>query len=155
MREEVKEGIIITVVVLLILLIAYLSTAIFATGEIGGKSKKTTTTKSDSITELYDDMILASNTFNKSGEYMVIFFSEKDVKKVIKNAIEKYDDENIKLYKVNTDEAVNKFVLSEEENPNATNEGELKIKGTTLITINNNKITSYTTEKDQILEKLK
>ena len=157
MKSEIKNGIVITIVVLLIILITYLSTAIFATGEIGG-SKKTTTTKdssSEEVSSLYDDMIIASKTFSKKeSEYMVIFFSEKESTESIKTSLKSYSGD-LKLYKVNTDEAINKYVINDEENSAASSANELKIKGTTLIVINNKKITSYITDEDQILEKLK
>lgn len=156
MKEEVKNGITITIVVVLTLILVYLATAFFLTGEIGGK--KTTTTKdSSSVTTLYQDMILASKTFEKpEEEYMVIFFSEKDAKKRIKSYMKSYYNEDIKLYKVNLDESINKFVVSkDEENKEAKNANELKIKDTTLIVIKNKSIISYITDTDEIVEKIK
>lgn len=156
MKEEVKNGITISIVVVLTLILVYLATAFFLTGEIGGK--KTTTTKdSSSVTTLYQDMILASKTFEKpEEEYMVIFFSEKDAKKRIKSYMKSYYNEDIKLYKVNLDESINKFVVSkDEENKEAKNANELKIKDTTLIVIKNKSIVSYITDTDEIVEKIK
>ena len=156
MKEEVKNGITITIVVVLTLILVYLATAFFLTGEIGGK--KTTTTKdSSSVTTLYQDMILASKTFERpEEEYMVIFFSEKDAKKRIKSYMKSYYNEDIKLYKVNLDESINKFVVSkDEENKEAKNANELKIKDTTLIVIKNKSIVSYITDTDEIVEKIK
>ena len=156
MKEEVKNGITITIVVVLTLILVYLATAFFLTGEIGGK--KTTTTKdSSSVTTLYQDMILASKTFERpEEEYMVIFFSEKDAKKRIKSYMKSYYNDDIKLYKVNLDESINKFVVSkDEENKEAKNANELKIKDTTLIVIKNKSIVSYITDTDEIVEKIK
>lgn len=156
MKEEVKNGITITIVVLLTLILVYLATAFFLTGEIGGK--KTTTTKdSSSVTTLYQDMILASKTFERpEEEYMVIFFSEKDAKKRVKSYMKSYYNEDMKLYKVNLDESINKFVISkDEENKEAKNANELKIKDTTLIVIKNKSIISYVTDTDEIVEKIK
>lgn len=156
MKEEVKNGITITIVVVLTLILVYLATAFFLTGEIDGK--KTTTTKdSSSVTTLYQDMILASKTFERpEEEYMVIFFSEKDAKKRIKSYMKSYYNDDIKLYKVNLDESINKFVVSkDEENKEAKNANELKIKDTTLIVIKNKSIVSYITDTDEIVEKIK
>lgn len=156
MKSEIKNGIVIAIVVLSVVLLTYLLTAVFATGEIGS-NKKTTTTKttSDEVSSLYDDMIIASKTFSKNeSEYMVIFFSEKDATESIKTTLTSYSG-NSKLYKVNLDEAINKYVVSDEENKNATNSSELKIKGTTLIEINNKSITSYINNEEEIIEKLK
>ena len=62
----------------------------------------------------------------------------------------------MKLYKVNLDESINKFVISkDEENKEAKNANELKIKDTTLIVIKNKSIISYITDTDEIVEKIK
>ena len=152
MKGEIKEGIILTVSILIIIAFVYFITATIKTGEIG--VKKETTTKSDAVTELYDNMILAKDTFSKANtEYMVIFFSEKDVVDSIRAIMKSYSGDT-KLYKVNLDEKVNSYIVSEEENMYATNAGELKIKGTTLIKINNGTIKEYITDKKQILEQL-
>lgn len=154
MKDEIKNLIPITIFVILALVGVYLVTAIFKTGEIGGKSKNTTTTSSG-VTELYDDMILANNTFDKSAnEYMVLFFNEKDLSESLKTIIKAYSEDK-KLYKVNLDEAINKFVISDEENPNAASASELKINKTTLVTISNNKIISYITDEKEIKNTLK
>lgn len=157
MNKEVKDGIIITITVLLSIVLVYFLIGFIMTGEVGPlkSNKKTTTTNvSSEPTELYEDMIIASKTFEKpENEYMVIFFSEKDIKDSLKTALSSYNKET-KLYKVNKDEAINRFVISEEENPNATTSSELKINKTTLIVINNKKIVSYVTNEDDILNKI-
>ena len=152
MNKEVKNGIIVGVVVILSLVVVYFITAI-VTGEIniGGKKDNTDSSVSDN---LYDNMIMASTTFDKSeDEYMVIFYSEKNKTDNLDLIISSYKGD-IKLYKVNTDEVINKFVLSDEENSSATNKDELKVKTPTLLTINNKKITYYTSNEDEIAEKL-
>lgn len=157
MNKEVKDGIIITITVLLSIVLVYFLIGFIMTGEVGPlkSNKKTTTTNASSESiELYEDMIIASKTFEKpENEYMVIFFSEKDIKDSLKTALSSYNKET-KLYKVNKDEAINRFVISEEENPNATTSSELKINKTTLIVINNKKIVSYVTNEDDILNKI-
>lgn len=132
------------------------------TGEIGNSNKDEkedalTTTKESITSSLYDNMIIASKTFEqKNDEYMVIFFSQNDASDTLKSTISAYDssDKNVKLYKVNIDEAINKFVVSDEENINATNYDELKINDVTLITIKNNEITSYVVTEDDVISKL-
>ena len=152
MNKEVKNGIIVGVVVILSLVVVYFITAI-VTGEIniGGKKDNTDSSVSDNS---YDNMIMASTTFDKSeDEYMVIFYSEKNKTDNLDLIISSYKGD-IKLYKVNTDEVINKFVLSDEENSSATNKDELKVKTPTLLTINNKKIIYYTSNEDEIAEKL-
>ncbi len=151
MKEEVKEGIVLTVSILIIIGFVYFITATIKTGEIG--KNKTTTTKSNEVTNMYDNMIMAKDTFSKEGEYMVIFFSEKNAKDSIKSIMKSYSG-STKLYKVNLDEKVNSYVLSGDENRNATNADELKLKDTTLIKISNGIISDYITDKKQILEQL-
>lgn len=152
MNKEVKNGIIVGIVVIFSLVIVYFMIAI-ATGEIniGGKKDNTDSSASDNY---YDNMIMASTTFDRSeNEYMVIFYSEKNKTDNLDLIISSYKGD-IKLYKVNTDEVINKFVLSDEENSSATNKDELKVKTPTLLTINNKKITYYTSSEDEIAEKL-
>lgn len=154
MNDEIKNAIPITIFVVLALVAVYFITAIFKTGELNNKNKNTTTTAAD-VTTLYDDMILANNTFDKgNGEYMVLFFHNNDLSESLKTIMNNYSGDK-KLYKVNLDEAINKFVISEEENQNATSASELKINKTTLITISNKSIISYITDEKEIKNTLK
>lgn len=163
MKNEVKSAIAITITVILILVVVYLSTAVFMTGEIGDKKKdekdEVTNVSEESQTSiLYDNMIIASKTFEqKNDEYMVIFFSQKDTSDTLKNMISTYDssDKDTKLYKVNTDEVINRFVISDEANNSATNYNELKINDITLVTIKNGVIASYIVTEDNVIEALK
>lgn len=163
MKNEVKSAIAITITVILILVVVYLSTAVFMTGEIGDKKKDekdevTNVSEESQTSTLYDNMIIASKTFEqKNDEYMVIFFSQKDTSDTLKNMISTYDssDKDTKLYKVNTDEVINRFVISEEANNSATNYNELKINDITLVTIKNGVIASYIVTEDNVIEALK
>lgn len=156
MKNEVKNGIILTVVVLLIVGVVYLITAVFATGEIGSKKSKTKDGALSSSYITYDNMILASNTFTqKESEYMVMFVINDDLSDTLKSYINSYNNSDMKLYVVSADDAVNKFVKSNSANEAATNYSELKINKNTLITINGGKISSYLTNEDEIKEKLK
>lgn len=162
MSNEIKNGITITITVILVIVIVYLTTAVFMTGEIGtGKTNsesKTTTTTNSSVSKLYDNMIIASKTFDQNkDEYMVIFFYGNDVSDELDGAITAYDSSNnkIKLYKVNVSDVINKFVLSEHENSKATNYNELKINDITLITVKDKVITSYITKEENVIDNLK
>ena len=156
MKDEVKSGIILTVVVLLIVGVVYLITAVFATGEIGSKKSKTSDDTLSSSYITYNNMILASNTFTqKESEYMVMFVINDDLSDTLKSYINSYNNSDMKLYVVSADDAVNKFVKSDSANEAATNYSELKINKNTLITINDGKISSYLTNEDEIKEKLK
>lgn len=158
MKQEVKNSIIIVIVVLLIIVAVYFGIALFLTGEVGTSKKSNESYSSTGLSLNYENVIIAGKTFSQSEEsYMVIFFSEKKSKESLKNTLSLYDNSNkeLKLYKVNTDEAINNFVKSDEGNPNATTSGELRIKQDTLITINNGTIISYIEDETQILDNLK
>lgn len=162
MKNEVKSGVIIAITVIIVLVVVYLTTAIFMTGEIGNRETPTKNNKevktNDNVSNLYDNMIIASKTFEQpNDEYMVIFFSQRSSNETLNDAISSYDSigKETKLYKVNLDEVINKFVVSQESNNNASNYSELKINDTTLITIKNKEITSYVVGDKNVIDKLK
>ncbi len=162
MKNEVKSGVIIAITVIIVLVVVYLTTAIFMTGEIGNRKttakNDTEAQTNDNISNLYDNMIIASKTFEQpNDEYMVIFFSQESSSETLNDAISSYDSigKETKLYKVNLDEVINKFVVSQESNNNASNYSELKINDTTLITIKNKEITSYVVGDKNVIDKLK
>ena len=103
MKNEVKSAIAITITVILILVVVYLTTAVFMTGEIGDKKKDekdevTNVSEESQTSTLYDNMIIASKTFEqKNDEYMVIFFSQKDTSDTLKKLDDNshYFDSNI------------------------------------------------------------
>lgn len=157
MKNEVKNGLIIGVVVILIIVLVYFMTAIFMTGEIGGESKtdKTTTTTSSSSSVDYDNMIIAGRVFNQTEDtYMVLIFSNNDTNDELKSAISSYTGD-VKLYKVNTDEAVNSYVVSDSDNTNPTASKDIKVKNNALITITNGTVSSYINDEEQIINALK
>ena len=156
MKEEVKSALIISITVIIILVITYFLTALFATNEFGGnnKSKK----EESYLKHDYDNMITASSTFSKSeNEYMVLFFSEKKMSETLKLVLKSYDskEDAQKLYKVNTDESINSYVLSNDENIKPASSSDLKVKVPTLIKIKNGGVTEYINNESQILNLLK
>ena len=154
MRNELKNGIILSITVILIILVVYLTTAVFMTGEIGSKKsseKKTTTTNAASS---YENKILASKVFDQTPEtYKVLIFSEQDVSDDLKSAITSYSG-NTKLYLVK-DEAINKYVSSDTDNVKPDNSSSLKVKKEALLTISNESVTSYVTNESEIIDELK
>lgn len=167
MKDEVKNGIIISVCVVIIIVLVYFMTAVFMTGEIGGNNKKeakdTSTMEKEepntsSLSESYNNMIIASKTFKMSDEkYMVLFFSKKNASDSVKSALSSYDSgtHDVKLYKVNVDEVINSYVISDSENPIPTSSKDLKIKENALITISSGKVSSYLTKETDIINALK
>lgn len=160
MNEETKNGIMIGVTVILILVVVYFTTAVFMTGEIGGNKKgnKKTTATSSKVTSSYKNMIIASKTFSQAqGEYMVLFFDENEVSDNLKSALTSYDalTDKLKLYKVNVDEIINAYVKGDGFNADASNAKELKISDVTLLTIKGGKIASDVHGESEIINKLK
>ena len=125
------------------------------TGEIGSKKsseKKTTTTNAASS---YENKILASKVFDQTTEtYKVLIFSEQDVSDDLKSTITSYSG-NTKLYLVNKDEAINKYVSSDTDNVKPDNSSSLKVKKEALLTISNESVTSYVTNESEIIDELK
>lgn len=158
MKQEVKNAIVTVISVLLIIIVVYFATAIFLTKEIGSNNSSENNSVQSGLSLSYENIIIAGKAFSQKEEkYMVIFFSEKDSSDSLKNYLSTYDNsqKELKLYKVNLDEAINSFVKSEENNSNATKSSELKINKNTLMTINNGAIVSYVDEESQIIEVLK
>lgn len=157
MKNELKNGILIAIVVVLIIVVVYFTTAIFMTGEIGNKksnSDKTTTANSTSL-DNPENMIVAGRVFNQAqGTYMVLIFSKDDASEDLTSAISGYNKE-MKLYKVNTDETVNKYVISDTDNVNPTSSRDLKVKKMALLTISNGIVSSYISDEEQIINVLK
>ena len=159
MNKELKNGIMLGLSVLFILLIVYLCTAVLLTGEIGGeKEDKTTTTTNASTTAAYSNMILAGQSFDrKEDKYMVVFFSDSKASDDLKSAVSSYDSttKGVKLYVVNLDEAVNNYVVSDTFNSNAEKAADLKIMNQAIITISGGKMESYLILEDDIIDTLK
>lgn len=155
MEENSKSTLILIISVIVIILVTYFVTAFFLTGEIG--NKKTSSQKDDEQTEeRLSNSIIASNTFSmKESKYMVLFYSSKEISNSLKTIIANYDSSNsTKLYKVDINEAINKFVVGEEENKNAKSIEELSLKAPTIITIQNGNIIEYINNYDDILNVL-
>lgn len=165
MKDEVKNGIITCVCVIFILIVVYFTTAVFLTGEIGSSKKSKFndgTEKQGEVSNVsnpaYSNMIIAGNTFDQAEDnYMVLFFSESKASDVLKNAITSYDsgEKDIKLYKVNTDEAINKYVKSNLDNTSPIDSKDLKVSGNALMSISKKGVSSYITDESQIISALK
>lgn len=161
MKNEIKNGLVIAICVILISVIVYFTTAIFLTGEIGTKKDKENkndveeTGANTDPQSAYDNMIIAGRVFNQSEDtYMVILFKEDSASDDLKTAIKNYNASE-KLYKVNLDETINKYVVGESDNNNATNSKELQVKDTALLTISSGSIRSYIIDEEQIINALK
>ena len=164
MKNEVKNGIILSICVVLIIVIVYFATAVFMTGEIGNKkvSKTNNTTESSKTSSSnetsYENMIIASKAFNRLDEtYMVIFFSKKNVSESLSSALTSYDSSNndVKLYKVNIDEVINNYVKSDTDNLKTTSSKDIKKKKNELITTSKERVNNYINNDEEIIDTLK
>ena len=149
-KNQIKSLIIITIVLVLIVGIIYLLSALFVTKELDWFTKD----NDKEIVETVKNTILAKEIFDQTEEeYYVYFYNYKDNDERITSTV----DENItksKVYKVNTDSALNANYVSEISNKKAKKLSELKVKAPTVIKISKDKIVSYY-EGNEILEKIK
>lgn len=154
MKDELRRGIILLIVVLLILAAVWITTDVLK-GRLGNNTNASETTSSNDAS--FSNMIMLSKVFNiKDSEYKVLFYSNSNMTSALESTVKLYDSSNndIKLYKINYDEAINSKVLGDSDNKDATSSSELKVKDVTLITIKDNKITSYITDYNEILSAL-
>lgn len=156
MKDEIKNGIMLGVFVIIILVVVYFATAIFMTGEIGGKkTKDTKTTTTASSTNQYNNRIIASKIFSRSEEsYMVVIFSNKKASNELKEMVKNYNG-SIKLYVVNVDEAINRSLKSDTDNLYVQDSSSLKVKENALLTISGGVITKAVTGGANIISELK
>ena len=149
-KNQIKQLISITIVLVVIIGLIYLISALFVTKELDWFDKNDDTT----IPTLATNTILASEIFKQSEEeYYVYFYDYKDEDTDITSHITSKLSSS-KVYKVDTSNGLNNNYVSEESNKKAKNLDELKVKAPTLIKINGEKISAYY-EGDEIKDKLK
>lgn len=153
MKKEIKNLLIVTFCVIIFLVIVYLIIA-FKKGEIGN-SNNNISSNENGLSLSYSNLINAESVFTRQEDsYYVMFFSEKNSIDAIKQVLTSYSGD-IKLYKVNLDEPINKYVLGNSDNKDAQNSSELRVSKTTLIKISNKKIVSYINDSVEIINELK
>ena len=149
-KNQIKQLISITIILVVIIGLIYLISALFVTKELDWFDKNDDTT----IPTLATNTILASEIFKQSEEeYYVYFYDYKDEDTDISSHITSKLSSS-KVYKVDTSNGLNNKYVSEESNKQAKNLDELKVKAPTLIKINGEKISAYY-EGDEIKDKLK
>lgn len=140
-EDTIKKYIINIISIVLIITVIYLICGLFITKEIDWFSKKEDTKESENKVT---NTILASEIFKQSEEkYYVYFynFDEKETDGKITNIVNNINDE--KVYKVNTNSALNANYVSDESNRSATSLEDLKVTTPTLIKIVNDSIEAY------------
>lgn len=130
----------ISLICALIVVVLYLSVAIFITKEIEISwlnGDKTTETN-----EKVENRILAKNTFNqKESDYYVYFYDFTDEDEAVTGATGLSGDP---IYKVDTSSGLNKnYVTEESGNRNVAGIEDLKVKSPTVVKISNDKVVGY------------
>lgn len=137
-------------VVVFCICLIYLISALFITKEVDWFSKKEDTTETENKVQ---NSILAKSIFNQNEEeYYVYFYSFKDedsdIASIISNKLSSY-----KVYRVNTDSAMNSNYVSDTSNKNAKTLEDLKVIPNTIVKISNDTIIEYY-EEDEIKNNL-
>ncbi len=143
-----KKMIIYGLVVLL-----FLGGMYFLTSVLVKKNKyiEKTTIDNGSVSIQYSEIILGEVFSKNEDEYLVLCYDKKDKTTNLSTTVSTLmSADKIKVYTVDLSHAFNKGLLSNEGNPNATKSSELKINGSTLIHIHNQKIEDYIEGEDAI-----
>lgn len=149
-ENEIKKFIIITLVLVFIASSIYLLSALFVTKELDWFNKK----EENTTNTLVQNTILASEIFKqKEEEYYVYFYDYKDEEAKFSNAINSKLSQE-KVYKVDTNSALNNKYISEETNKSAKTLEDLKVKASTIIKISGDEIIEYY-EDEEIINNLK
>ena len=90
------------------------------------------------------EQITAGSTFNMSDyEYIVLFYSRENNAEITEKISGYKVKNNINVYYVDLDDAINNSVKSTTSNKEATKASELKVTNPTIIRIKNGKINNY------------
>ena len=139
-NKNIKEVIIVIVIILVFFLLVYLLT-VFLTSR---KSNEITSNASVQYSKIIVGEVMDMN----EEKYLVFLFdSEGDNASDYTSLVSTYreKDKHLTLYTVDLNEGLNKKYISEEENIKVDNIKDIKVKGDTLLLVENGKITDYTT----------
>lgn len=154
--SELKKLLLIVISILLIFGVCYFIIE-FALDNKEDSNISESSNNNEETTIQYDKIILSQLLDRKSDDYYV-FASKSDDDNLpdYENSIYSYtsSEDSIKIYDVDLDSPFNKKYISNTSNYDIENINELKIKGTTLFHIKNNKITNIYDNKESITTKL-
>ena len=143
-NNQIKNFIKITLLLVFIICVIYLIAALFITKEVYWFNKKETDNT------LVTNTILASETFKqKEEEYYVYFYDYNEEDSEIASAISSKLSSQ-KVYKVDTNSALNNNYVSEISNKSAKKLEDLKVKASTVIKISGDEIVAYYEDKEII-----
>lgn len=137
-------------IVLIVLVIVYLLVGIFITKEISFGGKQSSAVE----VTMNGDYLLASETFRQKEEkYYVYFYDFNEGVSEVESAITTYVTEK-RLYRVDISSSFNHKYVGETSNVKAQKKEDLKVKGVTLIVIENGVNIKYVEGKDNIVKYL-
>ncbi len=149
-KNQIKQLISITIILVVIIGLIYLISALFITKELDWFDKDDAPT----TPTLATNTILASEIFKQSEEeYYVYFYDYEDEDTDISSHITSKLSSS-KVYKVDTNNGLNNKYVSEESNKLAKNLSELKVKAPTIIKVTGEAISAYY-EGEEIKNNLK
>ena len=100
--------------------------------------------------------IMAGSTFNMNKDKYVVVFYERENDSDLTNYISMYGSrEGNSIYYVDLKDGMNRYVLDDVGNKNASSASELRVTNPTLVKIQNGQIREYIEGKDNIIEYLK
>ena len=135
--------------IVFIICVIYLVSALFITKELDWFSNN-----DKENTNLVTNTILASEIFKqKEEEYYVYFYDYNDEDSQISSIVSSKLSEN-KVYKVDTNSALNSRYVSDNSNKDAKTISDLKVKSPTVVKISGEVITGYY-EGNEIINNLK
>ena len=147
--NQIKKLIIIILILIFIICVIYLVSALFITKELDWFSNN-----DKENTNLVTNTILASEIFKqKEEEYYVYFYDYNDEDSQISSIVSSKLSEN-KVYKVDTNSALNSRYVSDNSNKDAKTISDLKVKSPTVVKISGEVITGYY-EGNEIINNLK
>jgi uncharacterized protein YpmB len=146
-----KKTIIVFGIIIIFFVILYFVLAIFVTDEISLSKDSDSETEQEAASTVAN-AILASSIFKQSEDvYYVYCFDFTDQDSNVSNTVSNnlVDD---KVYRVNTNDSMNKNYVSDTANKNSSSLEDLKISNPTLIKIENGKITMILSGSSEIVE---
>lgn len=147
---QIKQAIIMSVIVLVLFGAFYLLTVVILDKDLLKDDNNTVNT------EIQQSEILVGSSFNRPvDEYLVVYYdaTDEEIGSEILSIVSTYrtSENSLNLYNVNLGDALNKrFVVTEDSNPSATKASEMKIKNPTLIKIKEGSIVDYIEGVDSI-----
>lgn len=151
--NDAKKVIKCVVIVLAIFAVMYLLTVLI----LKKSSTDYITSKNESTSIQYSEILAGTSFSKKDDEYLVLFYDmDEDSESIYSNLISDYEakEEHLPIYYVNLSSALNKSVIADESNKDATSIEELKISGATLIKFTSNSISEYIEGEEAISDYL-